>query len=116
MDLILKCISNRHQVRGHASETAGQLAEMVLRFPFSFANRLEMLRRIEAIMKENKDLRKNMSDLQEENRDLREQESTLREEIEKINSEMWEPSMLKIENKATDHGLSLQDLSSSQVS
>jgi serine/threonine protein kinase len=48
MDLILKCIHNHPQARAHASEIVGRLAEMVLQFPASFANRLEMLRRIEA--------------------------------------------------------------------
>ena len=49
MDLIFKCINNHPQTRAHASEIVGQLAEMVLQFPASFANRLEMLRQIEAI-------------------------------------------------------------------
>ena len=48
MDLILKCIHNYPKSRAHASEIVGRLAEMVLQFPASFANRLEMLRQIEA--------------------------------------------------------------------
>ena len=48
MDLICKCIDNYAQSRAHASEIVEQLAETVLQFPASFANRLEMLRRIEA--------------------------------------------------------------------
>ena len=48
MDLICKCIDNYVQSRAHASEIVERLAEMVLQFPASFANRLEMLRRIEA--------------------------------------------------------------------
>ena len=47
MDLILKCIHNHPRARAHASEIVGRLAEMVLQFPASFANRLEMLRQIE---------------------------------------------------------------------
>ena len=47
MDLILKCIHNHPPARAHASEIVEQLAEMVLQFPASFANRLEMLRHIE---------------------------------------------------------------------
>ncbi len=47
MDLILKCIHNHPQSRAHASEIVRRLAEMVLLFPASFANRLEMLRYIE---------------------------------------------------------------------
>ena len=48
MDLIRKCIHNHPRARAHASEIVGRLAEMVLQFPASFANRLEMLRQIEA--------------------------------------------------------------------
>ena len=47
MGLILKCIDNHPQTRAHASEIVERLAEMVLQFPASFANRLEMLRQIE---------------------------------------------------------------------
>ena len=48
VNLVHRCINNDPQLRPHASEIIGQLAEMVLQFPASFANRLEMLRRIEA--------------------------------------------------------------------
>ena len=48
MDLIRKCIDNYVQSRAHANEIVEQLADMVLQFPASFANRLEMLRQIEA--------------------------------------------------------------------
>ena len=48
MHLILKCIHNHPKSRVHASEIVERLAEMLLQFPASFANRLEMLRRIEA--------------------------------------------------------------------
>ena len=48
MDLIRKCIDNYVQSRAHANEIVEQLADMVLQFPASFTNRLEMLRRIEA--------------------------------------------------------------------
>ena len=50
--LILKCISNHPQSRAHASEIVKQLATIVLQFPASFANRLELLKRIEAVEKE----------------------------------------------------------------
>ena len=47
MELILKCIHNHPKSRAHASEIVKQLEEMVLKFPASFANRLEMLKQIE---------------------------------------------------------------------
>ena len=48
MHLILKCIHNHPKSRAHASEIVERLAEMVLQFPASFANGLEMLRHIGA--------------------------------------------------------------------
>ena len=48
MHLILKCIHNYPQARAHASEIVERLVDMVLQFPASFTNRLEILRRIEA--------------------------------------------------------------------
>ena len=47
MDLIQRCITNDPQLRPHAREIVGQLGEVASQFPTSFANRLEMLRRIE---------------------------------------------------------------------
>ena len=46
MDLILKCIHNNTRERPHATEIVERLAEMVLQFPASFANRLEMAKEI----------------------------------------------------------------------
>ena len=126
MDLILKCVNNHTQRRAHASEIVGRLAEMVLQFPASFANRLdEALRQNEALSRENRDLReenrrtealdKENQDLRRENRDLR---RTLREEIERKDGEIQELRMenelLKIKNKTTE--LNLCDYYSSQVS
>ena len=56
MDLILKCINNDPARRAHASEIVERLAEMMLKFPASFTNRLEMLRRIEAVEEEKRAL------------------------------------------------------------
>ena len=56
MHLILKCIHNHPKSRALASEIVEQLVEMVLQFPTSFANRLEMMRRIEAVEEEKRAL------------------------------------------------------------
>ena len=58
MDLTLRCIHNHPKSRAHASKIVERLAEMVLQFPASFANRLEMLRRIEADGEEKRALTK----------------------------------------------------------
>ena len=69
MDLILNCICNHPQARSRANEIVEQLAGMVLQFPASFANRLDMLRHIEAVDNE---------------------KQTLREEVERLNAEVEE--------------------------
>ena len=56
MDLIQRCITNDPRLRPHAREIVGQVGEIALHFPASFANRLEMLRRIEADGEENRAL------------------------------------------------------------
>ena len=48
MDLIHRCLNNDPQLRPHASEIVRQVSCIATRLPASFANRLEMLRRIEA--------------------------------------------------------------------
>ena len=58
MDLILKCINNDPRRRAHVSEIVERLAEMMLQFPASFTNRLEMLRQIDSDVKEKRVLRK----------------------------------------------------------
>ena len=56
MDLIHKCINNDPQQRPHASEIVRQVSQIASQFPASFANRLEMLRRTEAIEEEKRAL------------------------------------------------------------
>ena len=57
MDLISRCINNNPRCRAHASEIVERLSAMKLQFPFSFANRLEMLRQIEHQEEEKRALR-----------------------------------------------------------
>jgi Sec-independent protein translocase protein TatA len=125
MDLILKCIHNHPQARAHTSEIVGRLAEMVLQFPASFANRLdEAMRQIEALSREIRDLReeKRTEALDKENQDLRRENQDLRQErneaVERKDREIQELrdeiDLLKIENKTA--GLNPQNFSPSQVS
>ena len=126
LDLILKCIDNYAQARAHASEIVGRLAEMVLQFPASFANRLdealrqiealnrdlrEENRRTEALDKENQDLQREIGDLRQEKRTWREQKERKDKEIQELRTEN---ELLKIENKTS--GLNLREFSPSQVS
>ena len=57
MDLILKCINNDFRMRAHAREIVERLAEMVLQFPVSYGNRLDMLIHITIDKEEKKSLR-----------------------------------------------------------
>ena len=49
MDLILKCINNHPKSRAHTSKIVERLTEMVLQFPAPLANRLDILRQINAL-------------------------------------------------------------------
>jgi hypothetical protein len=124
-DLILKCIHNHPQARAHASEIVGRLAEMVLQFPISFANRLD-----EALRQpvgKNQDLRdaenrepiedkRQIKTLTKQNRDLQIEKRGLRAEVEKKDREIQklrtEIEQLKIETARLD----LQNFSPSRVS
>ena len=81
MDLILKCIHNYPKSRAHTSEIVGRLAEMVLQFPASFANRLEMLRQIEADGREKRSLTEEGVRKDEAVQQKESQISSLREEV-----------------------------------
>ena len=54
MDLIHRCINNDPQLRPHAGEISRQVSRVASQFPASFANRLELLRQIEAVEKQTK--------------------------------------------------------------
>ena len=56
MDLIHRCIDNDPQMRPHASEVVRQIRCIATRFPTSFANRLDMLKQIEADREEKRSL------------------------------------------------------------
>ena len=77
MDLILKCIHNDPQTRAHASEIKERLAEMVMQFPASFANRLEMLRYIEADKKNSESMTEKINLLNSDIEHLQSQVATL---------------------------------------
>ena len=74
MNLILRCIHNNPKHRAHASEIVQHVAAMTKQCPASFANRLEMLRCIEA--------------QREENRQSEQQVVRLREEVQQKSEEM----------------------------
>ena len=84
MDLVLRCISNHPQARAQASEITERIAGMVLQFPASFANRLDMLRHIEVINNEKQALREEVKQLNAEAEESKEVVSSLRAHEEKL--------------------------------
>ena len=56
MDLIHRCINNDPQLRPHVNQIVCQIGEIATQFSTSFANRLEMLRHIEAVVGEKRAL------------------------------------------------------------
>ena len=92
MDLILKCIQNHPPVRAHASEIVEQLAEMVLQFSASFANRLEMLRRIKADEESNRSMATEIDRLRREHssavEELKSQITALKEQKQRLEEQL----------------------------
>ena len=89
INLIHKCIKNDPRRRVHASEIVVQLAEMVLHFSASFANRLEMLQRIESDTEEKRVLGEErdaaIQKKEEQILDLKEETKQKSEEIDQLN-------------------------------
>ena len=97
MDLILRLINNDRQVRPHASEIVEQLVAMVLQFPASFANRLEMLRHIQHQEEEKRALEERETERQA----LIEEKRALREEREAENHQNLQ-KMTRLRNEAQE--------------
>ena len=56
MDLIMCCLNNNPQRRPRAVEIVGRMVGVVLEHPPSFENRVEMLRRVSALLTEKREL------------------------------------------------------------
>ena len=84
---IHRCINNDPQLRPHASEIIRQLAEMVLQFPASFSNQLEMLRHIEVQEEEKIALREEGEGKDRMIQQNEDQISTCREELRALREE-----------------------------
>ena len=107
-DLILRLINNDPQVRLHASEIVERLAAMVLQFPASFANRLEMLRHIQHQEEEKRVL---MEEREAENRQNQQKITRLREEAQEKAEEVNQLN-LSYSNEVEELKLQVRDLNS----
>ena len=109
MDLTHRCINNDPQLRPHAGEIIRRVSRVASQFPASFANRLEMLRQIEADGREKRALteegeRKNRTVYQKES-----QISSLREEVQaKEEQKSAEIDRLKLAHSSEVEQLQLQ--------
>ena len=108
MDLILRLINNDPQVRPHASEIVERLAAIVLQFPASFANRLEMLRHIQHQEEEKQVLRE---EREAENRQNQQEITRLREEAQEKAEEV-DRLNLSYSSEVEELKLQLRDLNS----
>ena len=113
MDLIHKCINNDPQSRAHASEIGQRLAavtsEIVIQFPASFANRLEMLRQIKAIGKEKQALTEERERKDGVIQDKEKQILSLKEEVQDENKQKTsEINQLKLVHSSEVKQLQLQ--------
>ena len=91
MDLILRLINNDPQIRPHASEIVEQLAAMVLQYPASFANRLEMLVHIQHQEEEKETM---MEEKEAEDRESQQEISKLRKKVQEKAEEVNRLSLL----------------------
>ena len=97
MAIIQGCINNDHQLRPHAGEIVSQISWIASQFPAIFANRLEMVREIEANKEEIRALTENG---ERKDRIIEQRESkisSLREEVQaKCKQKIAEMDQLKL--------------------
>ena len=109
MDLILKCIDNHPQIRAHTSEIVERLAEMVLQFPASFANRLEMLRQIEHQEEEKQTLRSELeNEIQRKEEQIQNKDNQLQHMIGEAQRNASEIERLKMNHSIETEQLQVQ--------
>ena len=129
MDLIMSCLKNNPQLRVPATEIAGRMNDLVLRFPPSFQNRIDMLQRISADEAERGQLQQEIdtkaaqindkerditSIMQMNERQKQEQESTA-ERINMAHSTEVEQLQIQVADKEATIELKTDELSASKA-
>ena len=125
-DLIMRCLNNNPQRRARAVEIVQRMGDLILQFPPSFENRVEMLRRISADIMEKRELQheveKNASKIEEkqgeiervneQNRRQKEESENAKERIELAYSvQTQQMDELKIQNESMLHEISTKEAS-----
>ena len=108
MDLILTCVNNHPPQRGNASEIVQRLKDAVVCFPPSFANKVEMLRRIEALEEENRGL---VVDSEQKDEEM-EQEQKRGRDMEEENANLKEQHQRKVDRLELAHSTEVEQLRS----
>ena len=93
MDLVHRCINNDPQCRPHTKEIARTIGEVASWFPATFTNKLEMLRRLEAVQEEKRALAEegerihaNRQEILRQFEEVKEEKRALAEEVERIHA------------------------------
>ena len=124
IDLIMRCLNNNPQRRARAVEIAQRMADLILQFPPSFENRVEMLRRISADITEKRELhqeiRKKASTIEEkqgeierlgeESRRQKEESENTKERIELAHSVHTEQLQLQVDELKMQNESMLQSI------
>ena len=85
MDLIHRCINNDPQLRPHAGEIIRQVSRVASQFPASFANRLEMLRRIRTVEEQTRVLKEEKDIIIQQKETLQQEAEQKADEIDRLN-------------------------------
>ena len=124
-DLIMRCLNNNPQRRARAVEIVQRMGDLILQFPPSFENRVEMLRRISADIMEKRELQqeieKRASKIEEkqgeiergseQNRRQKEESENAKERIELACSVHTEQLQLQVDELKVQKKVMLQGIS-----
>ena len=124
-DLIMRCLNNNPQRRARAVEIVQRMGDLILQFPPSFENRVEMLRRISADIMEKRvlqhEVEKNASKIEEkqgeiergseQNRRQKEESDNAKERIELAHSVHTEQLQLQVDELKMQNKCMLQGIS-----
>ena len=123
--LIMRCLNNNPQRRARAVEIVQRMGDLILQFPPSFENRVEMLRRISADIMEKRELQheveKNASKIEEkqgeiervreQNRRQKEESENAKQRIELAHSVHTEQLQLQVDELKMQNKCMLQGIS-----
>ena len=108
MDLILRCVSNHPPQRGNASKIVQRLKDAVVRFPPSFANKVEMLRRIETLEEEKRGL---VADSEQKDEEIEQEQKRVRDMEEEM-ANLKEQHQRKVDRLELAHSTEVEQLRS----